>query len=180
MHNVMKNILRFIFILFLIFLSLPIFSRSYAFRGLSVTEGLSDLVVNAIYKDSLGYVWLGTGNSLECFDGIHFKHYLIPGSDEKLKRVNAKILIQILRGFGMNVLAYDLYPDYNFAREHQVVYCTLDELYHSSDIISLHCPLTEQTKYLINDYSISKMKDGVMIINTGRGPESTSPFSTRF
>ena len=73
------------------------------------------------------------------------------------------------RGFGMNILAYDLYPDYNFARENQVVYTTLDELYHSSDIISLHCPLTEQTKYLINDYSISKMKDGVMIINTGRG-----------
>ena len=81
----------------------------------------------------------------------------------------AKILIHILRGFGMNILAYDLYPDYNFARENQVVYTSLDELYHSSDIISLHCPLTEQTKYLINDYSISKMKDGVMIINTGRG-----------
>ena len=81
----------------------------------------------------------------------------------------AKILIQILRGFGMNILAYDLYPDHNFAREHQVVYTSLDELYHSSDIISLHCPLTEQTKYLINDYSISKMKTGVMIINTGRG-----------
>ena len=81
----------------------------------------------------------------------------------------AKILIQILRGFGMNILAYDPYPDYNFAREHNVVYTTLDELYHSSDIISLHCPLTEETKYLINDYSISKMKDGVMIINTGRG-----------
>lgn len=81
----------------------------------------------------------------------------------------AKILIQILKGFGMNILAYDLYPDYNFAREHQVVYTTLDELYHSSDIISLHCPLTDATKYLINDYSISKMKDGVMIINTGRG-----------
>ncbi len=81
----------------------------------------------------------------------------------------AKILIQILRGFGMNILAYDVYPDYNFAREHQVVYTSLDELYHSSDIISLHCPLTDATKYLINDYSISKMKDGVMIINTGRG-----------
>ena len=81
----------------------------------------------------------------------------------------AKILIHILKGFGMNVLAYDLYPDYNFAREEQIVYTSLDELYHSSDIISLHCPLTEQTKYLINDYSISKMKDGVMIINTGRG-----------
>lgn len=81
----------------------------------------------------------------------------------------AKKLICILRGFGMNILAYDLYPDYNFAREHQVVYTSLDELYHNSDIISLHCPLTEQTKYLINDYSISKMKDGVMIINTGHG-----------
>lgn len=81
----------------------------------------------------------------------------------------AKILIRILKGFGMNILAYDLYPDYNFAREEQIVYTSLDELYHSSDIISLHCPLTEQTKYLINDYSISKMKDGVMIINTGRG-----------
>ena len=81
----------------------------------------------------------------------------------------AKILIHILRGFGMNILAYDVYPDYNFARENQVVYTSLDELYHSADIISLHCPLTEQTKYLINDYSISKMKDGVMIINTGRG-----------
>mgnify|MGYP002245687659 CR=1 FL=1 len=81
----------------------------------------------------------------------------------------AKILIHILKGFGMNILAYDLYPDYNFAREEQIVYTSLDELYHSSDIISLHCPLTEATKYLINDYSISKMKDGVMIINTGRG-----------
>ena len=69
----------------------------------------------------------------------------------------------------MNILAYDLYPDYNFAREEKIVYTSLDELYHSSDIISLHCPLTEATKYLINDYSISKMKDGVMIINTGRG-----------
>ncbi len=81
----------------------------------------------------------------------------------------AKILIRILRGFGVNILAYDVYPDYNFARENQVVYTSLDELYHSADIISLHCPLTEQTKYIINDYSISKMKDGVMIINTGRG-----------
>ena len=81
----------------------------------------------------------------------------------------AKILIKILKGFGTNVIAYDLYPDYNFARENHFIYASLDELYKASDIISLHCPLTEQTKNLINDYSISKMKDGVMIINTGRG-----------
>ncbi len=81
----------------------------------------------------------------------------------------AKILIKILKGFGMNIVAYDLYPDYTFAEEQGITYTTLDELYKQSDIISLHCPLTDKTKYLINDISICKMKDNVMIINTGRG-----------
>ena len=81
----------------------------------------------------------------------------------------AKILIKILKGFGMNIVAYDLYPDYPFAEEQGITYTTLDELYKQSDIISLHCPLTDKTKYLINDISICKMKDNVMIINTGRG-----------
>ena len=81
----------------------------------------------------------------------------------------AKILIQILKGFGMNILAYDLFPDKEFAESQNIKYVTLDELYSGADIISLHCPLTDDTKYIINDYSISKMKDGVMIINTGRG-----------
>jgi len=81
----------------------------------------------------------------------------------------AKELIKILRGFGMNVLAYDLYPDEQFAKEYQVKMVTLDELYEQSDIISLHCPLTEETKFIINNDSITKMKFGVMIINTGRG-----------
>ena len=81
----------------------------------------------------------------------------------------AKELIKILRGFGMNVLAYDLYPDEAFAKEYQVKIVTLDELYEQSDIISLHCPLTDDTKFIINNESITKMKYGVMIINTGRG-----------
>ena len=51
----------------------------------------------------------------------------------------AKELIKILRGFGMNILAYDLYPDEAFAKEYQVKMVTLDELYEGSDIISLHC-----------------------------------------
>lgn len=81
----------------------------------------------------------------------------------------AKILIKILKGFGMRILAYDVFPDHKFAEEERITYTTLDELYRESDIISLHCPLTEETRYLINDSSIDKMKDGVMIINTGRG-----------
>ena len=81
----------------------------------------------------------------------------------------AKELVKILRGFGMNVLAYDLYPDEAFAKEHQVKIVSLDELYEQSDIISLHCPLTKDTQFIINSDSITKMKYGVMIINTGRG-----------
>ncbi len=81
----------------------------------------------------------------------------------------AKELIKIVKGFGMNVLAYDLYPDLQFAEEQGVKMVTLDELYAASDIISLHCPLTDETKFLINKESIAKMKKGVMIINTGRG-----------
>jgi len=81
----------------------------------------------------------------------------------------AKILIQALRGLGVNVVAYDLYPDLDFAKKYDVKYTTLDELYRQSDIISLHCPLTKETEYIINDDSIAKMKDRVMIINTGRG-----------
>lgn len=81
----------------------------------------------------------------------------------------AKILIQTLRSMGLKVLAYDLYPDLEFAKKQEIEYTTLDDLFKHSDIISLHCPLTKDTEYLINETSISKMKEGVMIINTGRG-----------
>lgn len=81
----------------------------------------------------------------------------------------ARILIRLLKGFGMRILAYDLYPDMKFAGEESISYVSLDELYRESDIISLHCPLTDQTKYMIDKDSIDKMKEGVMIINTGRG-----------
>jgi D-lactate dehydrogenase len=81
----------------------------------------------------------------------------------------AKVLIHILKGFGMKIIAYDLYPDQSFAAKEQISYVTLEELYHQSDIISLHCPLTDQTRYMIDKHSIELMKPGVMIINTGRG-----------
>ncbi len=81
----------------------------------------------------------------------------------------AKILIKILRGFGMRILANDLYPDEQFARENQVQYTDLDTLYKESDVISLHCPLTPETQYLIDDHAVQQMKPGVMLINTSRG-----------
>lgn len=80
-----------------------------------------------------------------------------------------RTVAQILKGLGMNIIAYDLYPNESFAKEIGMKYATLDDLYANSDVITLHCPLTKETEYLICDKSIEKMKDGVMIINTGRG-----------
>lgn len=76
-----------------------------------------------------------------------------------------KIFVNICKGFGMNVLGYDVYPDKNA----DINYVSLDEVWSKSDIISLHCPLTEENKYLINKDTISKMKKGVFILNTSRG-----------
>ena len=81
----------------------------------------------------------------------------------------ARELIRILKGFGMEVLAYDLYPDEAYAAQAGITYVSLEELYGRSDIISLHCPLTDRTRYMIGDVAISHMKPGVVIINTGRG-----------
>ena len=74
-------------------------------------------------------------------------------------------MIDIFNGFHMKVLAYDLYPNENL----DALYVSLDELFEKSDVISLHCPLTKETKHLINSDSISKMKTGVILANTSRG-----------
>lgn len=81
----------------------------------------------------------------------------------------ARELIHILKGFGMEVLAYDIYRDEEYAARAGIAYVELDELYRRSDIISLHCPLTDRTRYMIGDVAIAHMKPGVMLINTGRG-----------
>ncbi|MBN1863782.1 MAG: 2-hydroxyacid dehydrogenase [Victivallales bacterium] len=78
-------------------------------------------------------------------------------------------MVSILLGFGLEVLAYDPNPTDIFDDAAGFRYCSLDELYAESDIISLHCPLTPDTTRMIDRETISNMKPGVMIINTGRG-----------
>lgn len=76
-----------------------------------------------------------------------------------------RIFMDICRGFGMNVIAYDKYP----AKDTDTVYVSLDELFRQSDILSLHCPLTEETRHMIDAGAIEKMKKSVVIVNTSRG-----------
>ncbi len=80
-----------------------------------------------------------------------------------------RVFVDICRGFGMRVLAYDKYPFEALDNGDTVRYVTLDELLKNSDIISLHCPLNEGTYHIIDENSLSKCKDGVVILNTSRG-----------
>lgn len=76
-----------------------------------------------------------------------------------------RVFADICKGFGMQILAYDKFP----AADSGLTYVELPELFEKSDIISLHCPLTEDTRHIINSDSIARMKKGVTIINTSRG-----------
>jgi len=75
-------------------------------------------------------------------------------------------MCRICRGFGMRVIAYDMYPnkDLDF-----VEYMSLEDVLKQSDLISLHCPLTDETYHMINKDTIAQMKDDVILVNTSRG-----------
>lgn len=76
-----------------------------------------------------------------------------------------KVFIDICRGFKMNIIAYDKFPK----KDADIKYVDLDTLFKESDIISFHCPLTEETRHIVNNDSLKKLKDGVILINTSRG-----------
>jgi len=80
-----------------------------------------------------------------------------------------RVFIDICRGFGMRVLAYDKYRAEGLDNGDTVRYVELDELFAKSDIISLHCPLTEETYHIIDSDSLEKCKRGVVLLNTSRG-----------
>ena len=80
-----------------------------------------------------------------------------------------RVFINICRGFGMNVLAYDKFPVEGLDNGDTIRYVELNELFAKSDIISLHCPLTEETNHIIDADALDKCKRGVIILNTSRG-----------
>ncbi|MBQ8786951.1 MAG: 2-hydroxyacid dehydrogenase [Oscillospiraceae bacterium] len=98
-------------------------------------------------------------NGLTGFD-LHGKTAGIIGTGQI-----GRIFIDICKGFGMNVIAYDPYPMENS----NIEYVPLNKIFEESDIISLHCPLTKETRYIINERSLAQMKSGVVILNTSRG-----------
>ncbi len=80
-----------------------------------------------------------------------------------------RVFIDICRGFGMKVLAFDKFPAEEIDNGDTVRYTGLDDIFKNSDIISLHCPLTDETHHMIDADAIEKCKKGVVILNTSRG-----------
>lgn len=134
-----------------------------AYSPYAVAEHTMALLLTSIRRIHKAYIRTRDFNfSLNNFDGfdLHGKTVGVVGTG----RIG-QAFINICKGFGMKVLCYDKFP----ADIDDVTYTTLDELFRKSDIISLHCPLNDETKHLINANSIDMMKKGVVILNTSRG-----------
>jgi D-lactate dehydrogenase len=142
--------------------------RVPAYSPHAVAEHAAALILSLNRKTHKAYYRVRDGNfNINGFLGfdMHGKTVGIIGTGKI-----GRCLIQILQGFGMHVLAFDTFPDQDYARDRRFTYVDLHELFARSDVISLHCPLTPETRYMINAQTISTFKDGVMLINTGRGP----------
>ena len=137
--------------------------RVPAYSPYAVAEHAMALLLTSIRRIHKAYIrtkdFNFSLNGLTGFD-LHGKTVGVVGTGKI-----GRIFIDICRGFGMNVIAYDKFP----ATDSGIEYVTLDELWERSDVISLHCPLTDENLHMINAESMAKMKKGVVIINTSRG-----------
>jgi len=138
-------------------------TRVPAYSPYAVAEHTAALLLTSIRRIHKAYIrtrdFNFSLNGMTGFD-LHGKTVGVIGTG----RIG-RVFIDICRGFGMNVIAYDAFP----AEGSGITYVSLDELFASSDIISLHCPLTPETRHMINHSAIKKMKKGVVILNTSRG-----------
>jgi len=141
--------------------------RVPAYSPYAVAEHTLAMILTMNRKTHLAYNRIRMGNfSLENLIGfdLNGKTVGVIGTGNI-----GRIFAGIVHGLGCKVLAYDPYPNQEFEKRQIAQYVSLDEMFAQVDIVSLHCPLTEDTYHLINEEAIGKMKDDVMLINTSRG-----------
>lgn len=143
-----------------------VIARVPAYSPEAVSEHAVALMLSLNRNTHRAYARVREGNfALEGLMGFNFhgKTVGVVGTG----RIGAGVA-RIMRGFGCNVVAYDVAPDANCVAA-GVVYLPLSELLASSDIVTLHCPLTPDTLHLIDAEAIGKLRRGMMLINTSRG-----------
>jgi D-lactate dehydrogenase len=138
----------------------------------AIAEHTIALILTLTRKTHKAYNRLKEGNfSLEKLMGFNLYHKTIGViGTGKIGTAFCKIML----GFGCKVVAYDI-EESKEIKDSGIEYKTLNEVLQESDIISLHCPLTPKTHYLLNSESIATMKNGVMVINTSRGALINTP-----
>lgn len=140
--------------------------RVPSYSPMAVAEHATALILTLNRKTHKAYNRVREGNfSLERLTGfdLYGKTVGVVGTG-KIGQFFSKIML----GFGCKVIAFDLYPS-DELKALGVTYVSMDELLKTSNIISLHCPLTEDTQHIIDKTAFSKMKKGTMLINTSRG-----------
>ncbi|MCR5421696.1 MAG: 2-hydroxyacid dehydrogenase [Lachnospiraceae bacterium] len=137
--------------------------RVPAYSPYAVAEHAMSLLLTSVRRIHKAYIrtkdFNFSLNGLMGFD-LHGKTVGVVGTG-KIGRV----FIDICKGFGMNVIAYDKFP----VKDADYEYVDLKEIWKRSDIISFHCPLTEETYHMVDAKSIKSMKKGVVLLNTSRG-----------
>ena len=133
----------------------------------AVAEHALAMILTLNRKTHLAYQRVQSGNfSLERLMGfdLHGKTVGVVGSG----RIG-QLFARMMRGLGCSVIVYDPYPNEEFAQEEGIAYVEREVLFAEAAIISLHCPLTEESHHIINAEAIEQMQDNVMLINTSRG-----------
>ena len=141
--------------------------RVPAYSPYAVAEHAMAMLLTSIRRIHKAYIRTKDFNfSLQQLTGfdLHGKTVGVIGTG-KIGRV----FIDICRGFGMNILAYDKFPSDELIASGKAKYVSLDTLFAESDIISLHCPLTEETYHMLDASAFERCKRGVVIVNTSRG-----------
>ena len=137
--------------------------RVPAYSPYAVAEHAMALLLTSVRRIHKAYIrtkdFNFSLNGLTGFD-LHGKTVGVVGTGKI-----GRIFIEICRGFGMKVIAYDKFP----AEGNSITYVSLDELWQQSDIISFHCPLTDENYHMVDGGTIAKLKKGVILINTSRG-----------
>ncbi len=137
--------------------------RVPAYSPYAVAEHAMALLLTSIRRIHKAYIRTKDFNfslsGLTGFD-LHGKTVGVVGTGKI-----GRIFIDICRGFGMHVIAYDKFP----AKDSGIEYVSLEDLWKRSDIISFHCPLTDENRHMVNADTIRQMKKGVVMINTSRG-----------
>lgn len=141
--------------------------NSFGYGNITVAEFAFALIFDVMRKVSRAYMNLKN----EHLDRDIYTGFELKGKNIGIIGTGAigTESVRIAKGFGMNVLAYDVYPKQELVEKYDVKYLPLDELIKESDVISLHAPLTDENFHLIDENKFNLMKPNAVIVNTARG-----------